>query len=51
MKIYTKLEYVWDGEKYALVHEEGFDYSGPLALCDRAAQAAAKNAGTTAAGT
>jgi hypothetical protein len=50
-RIHTKLEYIWDGEKYALVHEEGFDYQGPLALCDRAAQAAAKNAAATAGNT
>lgn len=50
MRIHTKLEYIWDGTQYVLQNEEGFDYSGPLEMCDRAAQAAAKNAANQAAG-
>ncbi len=35
MKIYTRLDYQWDGKQYVLVHEEGFDcpFSGQVALC------------------
>lgn len=49
MRIITKAEYIWNGTQYVLQNEEGFDYSGPLELCDRAAQAAAKAAGNQAA--
>lgn len=50
MRVITRAEYIWDGTQYVLQHEEGFDYQGPVSLCDRAAQSAAKNAGATAAG-
>jgi hypothetical protein len=50
MRIHTKLEYIWDGIRYVLQNEEGYDYAGPLALCDRAAQSAAKSAASNAAG-
>jgi hypothetical protein len=34
MRIHTRLEYEWnDAGELALVHEEGYEYSGPLALC------------------
>lgn len=48
MKIYTKI--TWDIETGRLIGEESFDYSGPLALCDRgdskaaAAQSSAQSA-------
>ncbi len=46
MKIYTKL--VIDMTNNNIIEEESYDYSGPIARCDRAAQAAAQNAiGTT----
>jgi hypothetical protein len=32
-RIHTRVEYQWDGEKYVVVREEGFEYFGPLALC------------------
>lgn len=38
MKVYTKIELQWDGEKYVTTHEESFEYEGPVALCDRWAQ-------------
>lgn len=44
MRVHTKLEYQWDGSQYVLTHEEGFEYDGPVALCDRAAQSEAKQA-------
>jgi hypothetical protein len=50
MRVHTKLDYIWDGTQYVLQHEEGFDYEGPWALCDRAAQGAAKSAANTAGG-
>lgn len=50
MRIITKAEYIWNGTQYVIQNEEGFDYSGPLELCDRAAQGAAKNAAATAGG-
>lgn len=32
MRIHTKLEYIWDdtSDSYVLLHEEGFDYYGPV---------------------
>lgn len=33
MKIYTKVEFRWDGKSYVRVSEESFDYSGEVALC------------------
>lgn len=35
MRIHTLLEYRWEHDVLMLVREEGFEYSGPLALCDR----------------
>ena len=32
MRIYTKIEYVWDGSKYILDKSEFFEYTGPIAL-------------------
>lgn len=34
MKIYTRIEHVWDGRCYVLARAEWFDYTGPMALCD-----------------
>lgn len=54
MRVHTLLEYQWDGTQgeYVLVREEGFEYDGPVARCDRAAQSAfgkaAGQAGTAA---
>jgi hypothetical protein len=52
VKIYTKI--VFDIETGKRLEEEFFEYEGPLALCDRAAQSqasqAAKTAGNVAAG-
>lgn len=42
MKVYTRV--VWDIETGKIVECESYDYAGPVALCDRAAQAQAKNA-------
>lgn len=33
MRIHTRLEYEFKNGQYVLTHEEGFEYSGPLALC------------------
>lgn len=49
MQITTKL--VLDMNTGAILEHEFFEYDGPLMLCDRAAQAAAKNAASTAQGT
>jgi len=46
MKIYTRL--VIDIETGERLEEESFEYSGPLALCDRAAQSQASQAAQTA---
>ena len=35
MRIHTFLEFRWERDRLVLVREEGFDYAGPLALCDR----------------
>jgi hypothetical protein len=35
MRIKTLLEYRWENGALVLVREEGFDYEGPLCLCDR----------------
>jgi hypothetical protein len=52
MKIYRRVS--WDIETGKVLDADFFEYDGPLALCDRAAQAQAgnaeKTAGTTAAG-
>jgi len=48
MQITTKL--VLDMNTGAVLEHEFYEYEGPLALCDRAAQAAAKNAAATAGG-
>lgn len=44
MKVYTKIVMEWNGEKYIPIHEESFEYEGPVALCDRWGQGAAKTA-------
>lgn len=35
MKVYTKIEYIWDGERYAQTYEESFESpeDGQIALC------------------
>lgn len=33
MKVWTKVVYQWDGERYVEVGAEGYDYDGPVALC------------------
>jgi hypothetical protein len=48
MKITTRI--TWDMTTGEVLEHEYFDYEGPLALCDRAAQAAAKTAAYTAGG-
>ena len=35
MRIHTLLEFRWQDDVLVLLREEGFDYAGPLALCDR----------------
>jgi hypothetical protein len=35
MRIKTRIEGIWIDGKPVVLREEGFDYSGPLALCDR----------------
>lgn len=47
MRIHTLLEYRWQDGRLALVREEGFDYSGPLALCDRSKSGQIANQSTT----
>lgn len=49
MKIYTKI--VFDIETGKRLEEEFFEYDGPLALCDRAAQSQASQAEKTAGST
>jgi hypothetical protein len=41
--VYTYLRYEWIDGKSVLVDSESYDYAGPVALCDRAAQAQAKS--------
>jgi hypothetical protein len=50
MRIHTKtvFQLTDDPYEYLPVSDESFDYSGPLALADRSAQAQAKNAANTA---
>jgi hypothetical protein len=33
MRVHTKCVYEWKKDKLVLVHEEGFEYSGPIAMC------------------
>lgn len=48
VRVHTKLIYEWQGDSLVLVREEGYDYVGEWALCDRAAQKEAKQAQGTA---
>lgn len=32
VRIYTRLEYQWNGHEYALISSHGFDYTGPVQL-------------------
>ena len=45
MRVHILLEYRWDGSKYVLVHEDGYEYTGPVCLCkgDSTAQDAEKS--------
>jgi hypothetical protein len=47
MKIYTRISFQWDGEKYARVEEESFEYNGPVAFCCGATSAQKQQASTT----
>jgi hypothetical protein len=49
-KIYTKIVMQWDdaSASYKTIEEESFEYTGQLALCDRAAQSQAKQGEKTA---
>jgi hypothetical protein len=44
MRVHTKLEYRLNLDAYVLIHEEGFEYLGPVAFCkgDNTAQASEK---------
>lgn len=45
MRIHTLLEFRWDDDRLVLLREEGFDYSGPLDLCDRSTSSKIANQG------
>jgi hypothetical protein len=53
-RIFTFARSEWNGREYVVVESDSYFYSGPVALCDRAAQAQAKSTygqSTTAANT
>jgi hypothetical protein len=49
MRVHTKT--VWEIESGRVLSDESYEYAGPVARCDRAAQSAASAAATTAANT
>lgn len=51
MKIYTRIEWQWDGARYVMADADSYEYSGPLAMCTGAEAAPAVAEGAKAAGT
>lgn len=49
MRILTFSRSEWNGERYVTAEERGYEYEGPVALCDRSAHSRAQAAGNAAA--
>lgn len=47
MKITTRAEYQWDGERYQLIAEDSYEHNGPVALCKSKGNIFNKMAGGT----
>lgn len=48
MKIYTRIEHEWNGERYVLASADWAEYEGPVALCTGAEEVGAKEVASKA---